>query len=120
MGRGLKKQFLSLEQLRPYEYLCELKSYFLTLEGRYAVQGKRRINLDPAYLELSKLVVASTKNFDHRIYIGDGIFGDVQLRFRHGRFVANDWTYPDYKTPEALQYFRQVRTRYAQQLKTGP
>ncbi len=120
MGRDLKKKFICLAGLHPIDCFVEFKRACLALEARWAVAGKRRINLDPAYLELSKLVVATTKNFDHRVYLAEGIYADVQLRYRHGAFVSNPWTYPDYRSPAVLDFLQRVRRRYAQQLSEQP
>ncbi|RMF60795.1 MAG: DUF4416 family protein [Calditrichaeota bacterium] len=117
MGCNLSKQFVSFTQLFPREALVSWKRKTMEIEARFSKNGRRQANIDPAYMELAKLVVASSKNFDHRIYLGDGVYGDVQLRFRGGRFVANEWTYPDYRSEVALDFFHQVRTIYQTQLK---
>lgn len=117
MGQDLLKQFFSFETLNDPEKLLNLKHSAMDIEQRLALGGKRRINIDPAYMELAKLVVASTKNFSHRIYIGENIYGDVQLQFRGGKFKAQEWTYPDYVMPEVLSFLSDVRTAYQRQLK---
>jgi len=120
MGQNLSKQFMSFRTLRPFEFLVDLKHILIKLEEHYSTAGNRGVNLDPAYMELGKLVVASTKNFDHRIYLGEGIYGDVQLRYRKGTFVDNPWTYPDYKSAAANAFFHQVRETYYHQLQDRP
>jgi uncharacterized protein DUF4416 len=83
----------------------------------FAGRGRqRRINLDPGYIDLAKLVLATTKDQQHRLYLGQGIYAEVTLRFTGGRFVPWDWTYPDYRTAEYLAFFDAVRQRYRQQL----
>jgi hypothetical protein len=81
-------------------------------------QNRRIVNIDPAYLELGKLIVASTKNFDHRVYLDKGIYADVQLRYHGGGFIANDWTYPDYRDQKIIDFFTQIRTSYLNELRT--
>ncbi len=117
MGEHLQKQFFSFEKLYPLDFLVKLKLFFMQLEKKYSIRGSRVVNLDPAYMELAKLVVATTKNFDHRVFIGQNIFGDVQLRYRNNKFVSNDWTYPDYKSERVLNFFYRVRQKYYSQLK---
>lgn len=117
MGLNLMKQFFSFTQLNKKDNLVEWKLFSIKLEQAFAQSGKRQINLDPSYLELAKIVVASTKNFDHRIYLGKGIYGDVQLRYRGGQFVANDWTYADYQSPAMKRFFHKIRNVYYRQLK---
>ncbi len=116
MGTDLRKQFFSFTQTREPEELVEFKLLTMALESEFAQEGRRRVNLDPAYLELAKLVVATSKNFSHRIYIGKGVYGDVQLQFRDGRFVPNEWTYGDYRSPLVINFLETVRHTYHRQL----
>lgn len=115
MGTGLKKVFMSFQNsIHPSE-LPGKKLETNALEDRWSVKSERRVNLDPGYITGAKLVLASTKNFSHRIYLEDGIYGDLQLRFRQNRFHPNEWTYPDYQTELAFSFFRKVREKYIQQ-----
>jgi len=116
MGPQLSKKFISFQTLDKVDLLVNRKLFAIKLEKKFAVDGKRRVNIDPAYLELAKLVVATTKNYDHRIYLGDGIYGDLQLRYRGGKFVANDWTYPDYRSAIFTHFIEEVRNIYFNQL----
>ena len=117
MGLQLSKKILSFQPLDQIDLLVTRKLFTSKLEKEFAVDGKRRVNIDPAYLELAKLVVATTKNYDHRIHLGDGIYGDVQLRYRGRKFVANDWTYPDYRSAIFMQFLEKVRDIYFNQLR---
>lgn len=98
MGERLWRQFLVFEQLRPAEALADWKLAANALEQDLGLnpQGGRRVNLDPGYLAPGKLVLASTKNHEHRIYMRDGIYAEMTLRIRQRRFAAWPWTYPDY------------------------
>lgn len=117
MGSQLSKKFISFRPLCKIDLLSNRKLFAIKLEKEFAVDGKRQVNVDPAYLELGKLVVATTKNYDHRIYLGNGIYGDVQLRYRGGKFVVNDWTYPDYRSPIFFEFIKEVRNNYFNQLR---
>lgn len=117
MGSGLSKEFYSFKVINEPEYLAQMKIKATEIEGNSLTGGNRTVNIDPAYLELSKLVVASSKNFSHRIYIGKGVFGDIQLQYRAAKFIGNPWTYPDYLTSQSLSFFTKVRTIYQSQLK---
>jgi phosphoribosylformylglycinamidine cyclo-ligase len=117
MGENLQKSFFLLNRLIDPGTLVEWKHRAQEVEAKYTVNGKRTINLDPGYLDASKLVLATTKNYDHRIYLGRGIYGDVQLRFRFQKFHINDWTYPDYRQPEHIVFFEQARLKYFEMLK---
>ena len=117
MGRDLKRMFVSFRDLIEPDAIAEIKLKTNAIEDTYAADGKRRINLDPGFIHSAKLVLATTKNFAHRVYIRSGIYGDVQLRHMHGQWVTHDWTYPDYRTSEALAWFTQVRQQYQKQVK---
>ncbi|MEJ2051690.1 MAG: DUF4416 family protein [Calditrichota bacterium] len=118
MGKGLRKQIVSFLTLMPAEKLPVIKTATNEIEKNYLSDGKRTVNIDPGYLTAARMVLATTKDYDHRIYLGMGIFGDVHYRFRKGRFQINEWTYPDYQQDEIRQYFEELRTVYLDQLKT--
>ena len=112
MGENLSKLFLSFEGLIHPSRLPEIKHRTNAVEQDWSVSGKRRVNLDPGYIMGAKLVLASTKDFAHRVFLDDAIYGDVQLRYRQDRFWPQEWTYPDYKTEAALAFFGNVRDKY--------
>lgn len=113
MGENLKRIFLSFERLIEAEWLPEIKIFTNDLEQNYLNEkGGRKINLDPGYLTLAKLVLATTKDFSHRLYLGQGIFGEVTLYFKNGAFQNWPWTYPDYQTEEYKKFFAQLRETF--------
>ena len=81
-------------------------------------EGSRRINLDPGYVSGAKLVLSTTKNYDHRIYLKDGIYAEVTLHYRNGTFLPWEWTYPDYRTEEYIKIFNHIRRLYLDQLES--
>lgn len=113
MGDGLKKQFFVFEQLIDPERLVDLKLQTNGWEAEYAAQRRheesRPLNLDPGYITLAKLVLASTKDHWHRLYLGRGIYGELTLHFRGGRWQTNPWTYPDYCREDFQQFFTECR-----------
>ena len=121
MGSGLLRKFFSFERLIQPDDIADIKRTTNELEGGYSASNKfsvkRPINIDPGYLELSKLVLASTKDFSHRIYLRNGIYAEVTLLYKKGDFCSLEWTYPDYKTKEYICFFQKVRAIYEQQLK---
>jgi len=119
MGGGLKKMFLSFAKCVHPGNLAKIKKKTNEIEDLWSVEGKRSINLDPGYLSGAKLVLASTKDFAHRIYLSGGIYGDVQLQYRHNHFQPSHWTYPDYQTDLALSFFYRVREKYIREEKIG-
>ncbi|UCC80366.1 MAG: DUF4416 family protein [Candidatus Zixiibacteriota bacterium] len=117
MGKGLKKFFLSFENLIMPDQLADIKNSTNKIEAKYSAEGKRTVNLDPGYLEESKLILASTKNFSHRIYLKDGIWAELTLSYASGKFVTHPWSYPDYQTELVYDFLRKVRDIYISQLK---
>jgi len=116
-GESLLRQFLSFAELMDPAKLAQIKVYTNALEQQHASAGKRQVNLDPGYIDLSKLVLATTKNHQHRIYLGQGIYAEVTLRYTRKSFRPWEWTYPDYRTDHYLQFFNQVRETLLQQLR---
>ncbi|MBN2097823.1 MAG: DUF4416 family protein [Candidatus Omnitrophica bacterium] len=117
MGPGLWRQFFSFHRLIAPQQLTAVKLYANKLEQRFSAAGKRRINLDPGYICAAKLVLASCKDYAHRIYLGQGVFAEITLSFQDGAFRAQPWTYPDYQDPEHLKGFHLIRRAYLEQLR---
>lgn len=115
IGKDLKRKFISFEKLIPAEKLYKIKIFTNKIENRLSFNNKRRINIDPGYLNLSKVVLASTKDYTHRIYLNKGIYAEITLYYRNKTFTPWDWTYPDYRTPDYIAIFNQIREIYAQQ-----
>ncbi|MCX7927975.1 MAG: DUF4416 family protein [Candidatus Omnitrophica bacterium] len=116
MGGGLKRFFVSFKKLIHPKKLAFIKRRTNLIEQKLSVGGRRSVNLDPGYLDKAKVVLASTKDYCHRIYIGKGIFAEVTLRYVHKSFQPWDWTYPDYKSKEYLSIFSDIRALYVKQL----
>lgn len=109
MGTRLIRRLLSFTtQIHPGD-LAAIKVKTNAMEEQLASDGKRTVNIDPGYVELSKVVLASTKNYSHRIYIGNGIYAEVTLIYKHGAYTVLEWTYPDYKTEMFREFFKKVR-----------
>ena len=116
MGGNLKRCFISFKRLvYPYK-LSSIKRFANNLETKLSIKGKRKINIDPGYLNSSKLVLATTKDYSHRVYLSRGIFAEVTLSFQGVSFKPWQWTYPDYKTEAYLQIFNQIRSNYLNQI----
>lgn len=115
MGAGLIRTFLSLRQLIYPDELPHYKQLTNLWEEQLAVEGRRTINLDPGYIGTANLVLASTKNFAHRVYLAKGIYAEVTMQYMHGDFTKLPWTYPDYWNHKDV--FLEIRKKYRQQLK---
>ncbi|MCU0652106.1 MAG: DUF4416 family protein [Candidatus Omnitrophica bacterium] len=116
-GTDLKRRFISIEKPVNPADLYKIKIYTNKLEEKLSQGQRRLINIDPGLLDLAKLILASTKDFSHRIWLNNGIFAELTLFFKDKDFQSLDWTYPDYRTEEYRYIFRQIRQIYAQQVK---
>jgi Domain of unknown function (DUF4416) len=116
-GPGLVRQIVTFERLVDPADLSTIKRRTNDLEQSLVAGERRRVNIDPGYVSLGKLVLASTKNHGHRLYLGQGIYGEVTLTYQHGRFHPWPWTYPDYASDEYCALFDKIRERYKAQLR---
>lgn len=116
-GGGLKRRFISFKKLIAPRKLPQIKLRCNAIEKKFLDKGKRRVNIDPGYLDLAKLVLASTKDYCHRIYLDKGIYAEITLTFRDKSFIPREWTYLDYRSPEYIGIFNQIRDIYAGQAK---
>lgn len=116
MGNNLRKQFIAFTKLQDPDFLVQYKIQSNHLEDEFFINRQRQVNIDPGYLTEAKMVLATTKDYSHRIYLGKGIFGDLHLYFENGSFKKQFWTYPDYQQPLAINYFNELRVRYREQI----
>lgn len=115
MGPHLWRCWYSFRDLRLPDALVSWKLVTNRIEMDLAVHGRRRVNIDPGYIATMKLVLATTKDAPHRIYVGQGIYAEVTLTYERGEFRPLPHTYPDYAAAESRSFFTGVRLRYLQQ-----
>ncbi|MBI5640122.1 MAG: DUF4416 family protein [Nitrospirae bacterium] len=96
--------------------LVEVKHITHAFEVQTSKLKKRMINLDPGYMTLAKVVLGSKKNYSHRMYLGKGVFGEVELFFKDGRFNPFFYTYSDYKDEKFLDIFMLARDHFRKKL----
>jgi hypothetical protein len=120
MGKDLRKQFFGFEKLVSCDCLPAVKLRTNQLEEELAKTGgyaeARPLNLDPGLLQLGKFLLATTKDQAHRIYLQDGIFAEVTLRFQDGAFEPWPWTYADYREQTVRDFLKTLRDYYKVQL----
>jgi len=116
MGSGLLRQWLGFEKLIPQEELSNVKTRTNEIESRFLRGSGRQLNLDPGYLALSKIVLASTKDYSHRIYLKNGIHAEITMIYQNKTFTSLPWTYPDYKADTATKFFLDLRQIYSKQI----
>jgi hypothetical protein len=119
MGEGLFRRLVTFLPLIPREKLVWIKRETNEIEEQFAVEGKRRVNIDPGYICAEHLILATTKGYTHRPYLGEGIHADLTLIYREGQFRPLDWTYPDYASSQVREILQGVRKRYVQELQRG-
>ncbi len=112
MGAGLCRRMMTFQAMIGQEELPEIKQFTNAVEAEFSDSGMRRINIDPGYLVHERFVLATGKNFSHRIYIGNGIYADLTLIYHKGTFQALAWTYPDYTAAEMLEFLERARNKY--------
>ena len=118
MGSGLMRRLITFEDLLDPERLPEVKRYTDSLEAHYTTsEGSRKINLDPGYITLYQLILATNKRFSHRPYLRDGVYADLTLIYKKKSFQPLAWTFPDYGSAEMIGILNRLRERYRIQLK---
>jgi hypothetical protein len=121
MGDQIDRVFFSFERLIEPDQLPHIKRETNGIEEQMSplvTTVKRPVNLDPGYVEQAKVILASTKNFYHRIYLGGGIFAEVTMHFKNNVYQFFPWTYPDYQSREYQEFFLKIRQIYRAQLRT--
>lgn len=117
MGSPLFKQLFLFPGIFDPGKISETKLLSNRFEQTFSVRKKRKVNIDPGYITLTKVVLATTKNYSHRIYVGKGIYAEITLAWQKGAFSPNPWTYPDYKRPEVIDFFNAAREELKKSIK---
>ena len=117
LGAPIHRRILSFERPLPLDGLAEIKLGTNTLEDEWARAGRRLFNLDPGYITQERLVLATGKNFTHRVYLSQGIWADLTLIYQGGDWLDLPWTFPDYATPEVKTHLTRIREMYRDSLK---
>ncbi len=119
MGAGLTKYFFAMQPLVEPSVLVEMKHQSNAWEEEFAALARERwpgeipearpVNIDPGYVDLGKLVLASTKDYAHRLYMARGIYAEITLFYRHGAWQGHPWTFPDYGCGAYDDFLNQCR-----------
>jgi len=117
MGTPLFRRLMAFRKLIQQEALVDIKLFTNKLEDRFSRDGRRLVNIDPGYLVAERFVLATGKNYTHRIYLREGIYADLTLIYQKGRFRPLDWTYPDYAGDAIISFLKSVRDRYMYQVR---
>jgi hypothetical protein len=117
MGEGLKKSFFMTDFIIDKEDSINLKHYTMNLEDDFRENGRRTVNIDPVYLDEYQVVALSHKNKGSRIYIGKGVYAEMELLYHHGSFQPLLWTYLDYKYN--VNFFNEARKYFLEWMENG-
>ncbi|MFC1808517.1 DUF4416 family protein [Candidatus Omnitrophota bacterium] len=116
MGEDIKRCFISFATLINAEKLPEIKIHTNAIEDELAIDERRQVNIDPGYVSNAKIVLASTKDYSHRLLMSQNIFAEITLNWTNKKFVDLPWTYPDYQSDFTKEYFLRVRDCYRKKL----
>lgn len=117
LGTPVLRRILSFARPLPLDGLPEIKLATNGLEDRWRGKDGRLFNLDPGYVTQERLVLATGKNFTHRVYLARGIWADLTLIYQGGDWLDLPWTFPDYAAPEMKKHLTRIREMYRDSLK---
>ena len=117
MGAPLFRRLIGFCELIQQDGLPAIKLFTNELEGQFSREGRRLVNIDPGYLLAERFVLATGKNYTHRIYLRAGIYADLTLIYHKGSFHSLNWTYPDYVEDAITRFLGSVRDRYLYQVR---
>ena len=113
LGGPVLRRLTAFTDYLPHDCLADMKDDAMAWEREYArPDGSRVVNIDPGMLCLERLVLATGKNFTHRVYLRDGIWADLTLIYQNGDWRSLDWTFADYSSEEMLVHLRTLRKAY--------
>ena len=118
MGPNLGRRLAAFLHLADPAHLAQWKLFTNGLEEEFSLGGCRLVNLDPGYVAKERLVLATGKNYTHRLYLEQGIYGDLTLIYSQNGFQALPWSYRDYAEGEMPALLTLVRRKYLWQLKS--
>ena len=108
---------IAFKDLIKQDDLARIKIITNAIEEKFSQDNSRKVNFDPGYMLGERFVLATGKNYTHRIYLGLKIYADLTLIYQKGAFQTLPWTYPDYAAPDMLLFLNQVRNKYLADLK---
>ena len=111
LGSPIMRIFIFFRSLISHEEITDIKLKTNSIEDSLSLDGKRKVNIDPGYLTLANVVLATTKGYSHRLYLGKGIYGEVSLLYKEKSrtFMPNIFTYPDYQDKQCIEMFIKAR-----------
>lgn len=121
MGEIIRRQWYVFNDLVDPSQITRFKQTTNALENQHLDHhNNRQINIDPGLITMSNVILASTKNYSHRIYLGQGIYAEVTLMFKDKQYRALEWTYPDYRETATRDFFKRARDLLKEKLVQDP
>ncbi|MDR0977505.1 MAG: DUF4416 family protein [Endomicrobium sp.] len=117
MGSNLERFWISFEGLISSSVIAGVKIFTNSIENVFSVNGKRKINIDPGYITPANIILATTKDYSHRIYLQKGIYAEVTAIYQKNSYLKLPWSYPDYLSSAAVDFFLKTRTKLLKQLR---
>lgn len=117
MGPGLQRRLVSFAVLAPPESIVAAKHACNEIEDRLASAGGRTVNLDIGYLDHNKIVLASFKGAGQKIYLGEGVWADMAARYKNGKYLPFEWTFPDFRDGRYDEELSKIRRIYLNRLR---
>jgi hypothetical protein len=117
MGNNLKRFWISFEKLIFASELASIKVFTNSIEDSFSIDNKRKINIDPGYITLANVILATTKDYSHRIYLEKGIYGEVTTVYQKNGYIKLPWSYPDYLSRVAIDFLLKTRVKLMKQLR---
>lgn len=108
MGQPLYRRFLSFQELISPERLPTIKRATNRLEKDLSEAGKRTVNIDPGYLSDVNVIIATSKNYYHRVPLQQGIYAHLEYVIRHRQPTPLEWTYPDFTSDAYIAFFKRL------------
>ena len=106
----LKRIFFVSTTPYPREFLLSTKLLSLEWERAWAVEDKRMVNVDVGFISAENFILATTKNYAHRVFLGQNIFADLTYQCAEGRYQTLPWTYPDFRDTPKVDFFTWCRS----------
>ncbi|MDR0956672.1 MAG: DUF4416 family protein [Endomicrobium sp.] len=109
MGGNLKRFWISFKDLISAADIAGIKVFTNSIEINFTINNNRQINIDPGYVTPANVILTTTKNYSHRIYLDKGIYAEVTTIYKKSRYIKLPWTYSDYLSKSAIDFFLKVR-----------
>lgn len=116
MGTGLQRRIISFAALVSSESLVLRKLEAAGVEDALRGLRGRRVNIDPGYLDVHKVVLASFKPGAPKVHLGRGVHADIVCRYSKGRFQPLEWSFGDFRSGTYDEELTAIRARYKRQI----